>query len=66
MLRNGIAIFDVQLLLDIEQRRRKSDTIINRESKTVCLVRIEIGILADDDDSHFMRIDKTQCMIDIV
>lgn len=48
----------LNLLEDILQRGRKLDTVLNRETQSVCLSWLVIGVLTDNH--HFHLVERTQ------
>src|SRR5204863_1141090 len=45
----------LQLLVDVDQARRRSDALADREAQAVGLARPVIGILPQDDDPHLFQ-----------
>ena len=65
-LRYRVSILVRKLLVDVHKRRREHDAFPDRKSQSVGLIGVEIGILADDDDFHFLFRSQPKGAIDIL
>lgn len=63
-VKRAAGVFELQFLVDIDQRRRWLNALLHRKTQTVGLARAVVGILSEDDHFHLVERRAIECLED--